>query len=186
MRNRALSVKFIWVPSHVGLRHNETADRLAKEACRLPPRGNERPLSLPCYLSRVRLSYLLPVGRRRDAERPHSITIQHYESVCRQKYTYRRRGLMVRRHNVVSARLRLGYRPPWQVAGVDGEPAYTDCHLCHAPLSNTVEHYCLSCPTVRDVMPQHIGLYDICKYLVYKDNVLDEILIRYPHFGGFL
>ena len=186
MRNRNLCVKFVWIPSHVGLRHNETADRLAKEACHQPPRGDEPALSLPCYLSWVRSSCLLPVGRPRDAERPHSITIQHYESVCRQKYTYRRRGLMVRRHNVVSARLRLGYRPPWQVAGVDGEPAYTDCHLCHAPLSNTVEHYCLSCPTVRDVMPQHIGLYDICKYLVYKDNVLDEILIRYPHFGGFL
>ena len=112
--------KFVWIPSHVGLRHNATADRLAKEACCLPPRGDDCPLSLPCYISRIRSASVLPVGCRRDAERSQSITIQHYELVCRQKYTYRCWSLMIRRHNVVSARLRLAYRPPWQVAGVDG------------------------------------------------------------------
>ncbi len=109
---RKVCVKFVWVPSYVGLCHNATADRLAKEACRLPLRGDEPPLFLPCYLSRVCSVAFLPAWRRRDAERPHSVTINHYESVCRHKYSYRRRGLMVRRHNVVSARLRLGYRPP--------------------------------------------------------------------------
>ncbi len=120
MNARKICVKFVWVPSHVGLCHNATADRLANEACRLPPSGDERPLSLPCYLSRVRSAAFLPARRRRDAERPHSATITHYESVCRHKYSYRRRGLMVRRHNVVSVRLRVGYRPTWQVAGVEG------------------------------------------------------------------
>ncbi len=117
---RKLHVKFLWVPSHVGLPHNATADRLAKEACRLPIRGDGRPLSLPCHLSIVCSAAFFPARRRRDAERPQSLTITHYESVCRHKYSYRRRGLMVSRHNVVSARLRLGYRPPWQVAGVEG------------------------------------------------------------------
>ncbi len=78
-------VKFVWVPSHLGLCHNATADRLAKEAYRLPPHGDEHPLSLPCYLSRVRTAAFLPARRRRDAERPHSVTITHYESVCRHK-----------------------------------------------------------------------------------------------------
>ncbi len=112
MNARKLHVKFLWVSSHVCVPHNATADRLAKEACRLPPRGDGRPLSLPCHLSRVRSAVFLPTRRRRDAERPHSVTITHYESVCRHKYCYRRRGLMVQRHNVVSARLGLDYRPP--------------------------------------------------------------------------
>ncbi len=51
MNARNLCVKFLWVSSHVGLYHNATADRLAKEACRLPPRGEERPLSPPATSS---------------------------------------------------------------------------------------------------------------------------------------
>ncbi len=184
MNARKLRVKFLWIPSHVGLCHNATADRLAKEACRLPPRGDGRPLSLPCYLSRVRSAALIPARRRRDAERPHSITINHYESVCRHKYSYRNRGLMVRRHNVVSARLRLGYRPPWQVAGVEGEPAFTDCRLCHSPHSNTIEHYCLACPTVRHLLPQGQPLDAVCRHLL-NHEMLEEILLLHPRFGGF-
>ncbi|XP_076035947.1 uncharacterized protein LOC143040234 [Oratosquilla oratoria] len=166
------------------LHHNTKVDRLAKEACRLPRRGDGRPLSLLCYLNRVRSAALLPEQRRRDTERPFSVTITHYESVCRHKYKYRRKGLMVRRHNVVSARLRLGYRPPWQVAGVEGEPVFTECRLCHAPLANTIEHYCLACPTVKHLIPQGLPLDAICRHLL-SQNRLDEILVRYPRFGGF-
>ncbi|XP_050738498.1 uncharacterized protein LOC127009443 [Eriocheir sinensis] len=160
------------------------SDRLAKEACCLPPRGDARPLSLPCNLSRVRSAAFLPARRRRDTEKPHSITINHYEAVCRHKYSYRRRGLMVRRHNVVSARLRLGYRPPWQVAGVEGEPVFTECRLCRSPLSNTIEHYCLACPTVRGLLPQGQPLDAVCRHLLNHDS-LDVILVRHPRFGGF-
>lgn len=181
---RGLSVKFIWIPSHIGLHHNTTVDRLAKEACCLPRRDDGRPLSLPCYLGRVRSAAFLPGQRRRDIERPYNVTITHYESVCRSPYAYRRRGLMVRRHNVVSARLRLGYRPPWQIAGVEGEPNYAACRLCHAPLSNTIEHYCLVCPTVRHLLPQGLPLDAVCRNLLNHD-VLDTLLVRFPRFGGF-
>ncbi|XP_050709726.1 uncharacterized protein LOC126994457 [Eriocheir sinensis] len=160
------------------------SNRLAKEACRLPPCGDGRPLSLPCHLSRVRSAAFLPARRRRDAERPHSVTINHYESVCRHKYSYRRRGLTVRRHNVVSARLQLGYRPPWQVAGVEGEPVFTKCRLCCSPMSNTIEHYCLACPTVRGLLPQGQPLDAVCRHLLNHD-FLDTILVRHPRFGGF-
>ena len=181
---QGLCIKFIWIPSHVGVRHNATVDRLAKEACCLPFHADGLPLSLPCYLSKVRSAALLPDQRRRENERPHSVTIQHYESVCRHKYTYRRRGLMVRRHNVVSARLRLGFRPPWQIAGVEGEPSYTDCRLCRAPLSNTIQHYCMECPTVSHLLPQGLPLDAVCRYLLVH-NILEEMILRHPGFCGY-
>ncbi len=184
MTARNVCVKFILVIYHVGLRHNATADRLAKDACRLPPRGDGRPLSPPCHLSRVRSAALLPMRCRRDTERPHSITNNHYKSVCRHKYTYRCRGLTVRWHNIVSARLRLGYRPPWQIAGVQDEPPFTECRLCRTPLANTIEHYCLVCPTVRHLLTQGLPLDAVCRHILVPDY-LDEILVRYPRFSGF-
>ncbi|XP_063883003.1 uncharacterized protein LOC135112518 [Scylla paramamosain] len=86
------------------------------------------------------------------SERPYSVTINHYESFCRYKYTYRRCGLMVRRHKFASARLRLGYPPPWQIAGVEGR-ASLDSVAC----ANTIEHYCLACSTNRHLIPQGGG-----------------------------
>ncbi len=83
---------------------------------------------------------------------------------------------MVRRHNVVSARLRLGYRPPWQVAGVESEPPFTECRLCRTPFSNTIDHYCLKCPTVRHLLPQGLPLDAVCRHLLNHD-VLDELLV---------
>ncbi len=90
---------------------------------------------------------------------------------------------MVRRRNVVSARLRLGYRPPWQVAGVEGEPEFAECRLCRAPLSNTIEHYCLTCPIVRGLLPQGQPLDAVCRHLLHHE-FLDIILVRHPRFGG--
>ncbi|MPC88856.1 hypothetical protein E2C01_083777 [Portunus trituberculatus] len=63
----------------------------------------------------------------------HSVSIQHYDAFRHHHYKYRRRGLIVRRHNVVAARLRLGYRPLWQVAGLEDEPHFTSCLLYHSP-----------------------------------------------------
>ncbi|KAK3881575.1 hypothetical protein Pcinc_014005 [Petrolisthes cinctipes] len=91
---------------------------------------------------------------------------------------------MVRRHNVVSARLKLGYRPPWQVAGMQGDPPFTECRLCRAPRANTIEHYCLACPTVRHLLPWGLPLDVVCRHLL-NHQVLEELLVRHPRFGGF-
>ncbi|KAG0713156.1 hypothetical protein GWK47_016843 [Chionoecetes opilio] len=87
------------------------------------------------------------------------------------RYKYRRRGLMVRRHNVVSARLRLGYRPVWQVAGMAEEPHFTSCQPCDAPSSNTLAHYCLHFHVVRNMLPRGLPLTEICRFLLVHDKL---------------
>ena len=184
MSQRALVVKFLWIPSHIGISYSDTVDRLAKAACRLPRRIAGPSPSLSCYLARVRIASFLSTSQRRDRQRALSVSIHHYDSFRHHRYKYRRRGLMVRRHNVVSARLRLGYRPVWQVAGVDGAPPYTACLLCNEPLSNTLEHYCLLCRVVQPLLPQDQPLVIVCRHLL-RHEALDELLIRFPHFCGF-
>ncbi|MPC91454.1 hypothetical protein E2C01_086492 [Portunus trituberculatus] len=80
--------------------------------------------------------------------------------------------------------LRLGYRPPWQIAGVEDEPPFADCRLCRAPRCDTLEHYCLAYPTVRHALPQAQPLDAVCRYLLDQD-VLQKLFLQYPRFGVF-
>lgn len=181
----SLVIHFLWIPSHIGLRSNDTADHLAKAACDLDPPAADAPTtSLLCYRKIVRQAARSPTHHRRDAERATSESIQHYDHFLSHQHTYRRNGLMVRRHNVVCARLRLGWRPVWQVAEAEDAPHFSSCRLCDAPNANTLDHYCLQCPNLENLVPQRLTLLDTCKHLLADNNSLDEILMRHPHFGG--
>ena len=117
-----------------------------------------------------------------NAERAQSVSILHYDHFRLTPPRYRRHGLMVRRHNIVSARLRLGYRPLWQVSEAGDVPHYT-CKLCDRPNANSLHHYCLEWPSVRDLLPQGQEIIAVCRFLL-KDSNLDTVLVHHPHFGG--
>ena len=121
---------------------------------------------------------------RRNTERATSVSVQHYDLVIDTAHKNRCNELMVRRHNVVSARLRLGYRPVWQVSQDENVPHYSTSKLCHLPNANTLHHYCLVCPTVKGLLPQEQDLLLICKYLLQDDN-LHLILMRFLPFGAY-
>lgn len=105
-------------------------------------------------------------------------SIQHYEYFVNRPHKYRRNGLTARRHNVVSAHLRLGYRPVWQVGG------WRALLLCDAPKATTLQHYCLQRPLVTGTLPQGLSLVDTHTYLLLYNNNLDNVFVRHPHIGG--
>ncbi|XP_076035376.1 uncharacterized protein LOC143021653 [Oratosquilla oratoria] len=181
--DNTLVVSFLWVPSHVGIAGNDTVDSLAKAACDLELPVIRTPPSLRHYKTILCSAMHTLTANRRNAERAHSVSIQHYDNFIDTSHKYRRHGLLVRRHNIVSARLRLGYRPVWQVCQTEDVSHYSTCKLCHLAKANTLEHYCLACPTVKDLLPQGQDLIYVCKYLLQNEN-LDVLLMRYPYFGG--
>lgn len=181
--DNSLNLQFVWIPSHVGIAANNKVDLLAKDACRLPLPAGATP-SLRCLQKMLQAAALDSTRHRMEAERPHSVSIQHYDHFRLSPPKYRRHDLMVRRHNIVSARLRLGYRPVWQVSEAAGDiPHFSSCRLCDAPNANSLHHYCLECPSVRDMLPRSQQLLNVCAFLLDCDN-LDIILVRHPHFGG--
>jgi len=179
----SLIASLVWTPSHIGLAGNDTVDCLAKAACALDLDDANAAPSLQCYKKIIYSAAHNVTVLRRDAERASSVSIQHHDHFLHYRYKYRRRGLMVRRHNVVSARLRLGYRPVWQVSHAEDVPHYSSCKLCNTPNANTLDHYCLQCPTVLNLLPRDQDLIQICTHLL-ADDTLDLILTRHPHFGG--
>ena len=180
----SLVVSFVWTPSHIGLTGNDMVDRLAKAACALNTDDDDDTVpSLRCFRTNIYSAAYAMTVHRRDAERANSVSIQHHDHFLQSRHKYRRYGVMVRRHNVVSARLRLGYRPVWQVSQAEDVPHYSSCKLCNCPNANNLQHYCLECPTVRGLLPQGLSLTDTCAYLLTGDN-LDKILLQFPYFGG--
>ncbi|KAG0701795.1 hypothetical protein GWK47_002886 [Chionoecetes opilio] len=46
------------------------------------------------------------------------------------------------------------HRPVWQVSEAGDIPHFSSCKLCDRPRANSLQHYCLECPSVRDMLPQ--------------------------------
>ena len=106
-QGHSLCFKFWWIPSHLEIAANDRVELLAKGACKLPLPDDTTP-SLPCYKRIIHSAFsLLSTAWMLSAP---SVSIQHYDHF-RLTPRHRRHGLMVRRHNIVSARLQLGYRP---------------------------------------------------------------------------
>ncbi|KAG0714136.1 hypothetical protein GWK47_014703 [Chionoecetes opilio] len=110
----------------------------------------------------------------------------NYDVIRAHSYKYRRRGLMVRRHNVVSARLRLGwcgklltYIPIDYLLW----PRSLTLHPANCVMHPLPTLWHLHCHVVRDMLPRGLPLTEICRFLLVHDN-LDTILVRHQRFGG--
>ncbi|KAG0726881.1 hypothetical protein GWK47_035721 [Chionoecetes opilio] len=181
-RDNSLTIRFLWIPSHVGLAANDKVDLSPKlpAACLLPDGATP---SLLCFKQLIHSAAFLPTLHRTNTERAQSVSIQHYDHFRLTPPKYRRRGLMARKHKIVSAGLQLGYRPVWQVSEAGDIPHFSSCKLCDRPSATSLQHYCLECPSVRDMLPQGQPLLAVCDFLLTDSN-LDVVLVRHPHFDG--
>ncbi|KAG0714927.1 Gag-Pol polyprotein [Chionoecetes opilio] len=77
-RDNFLTIRFLWIPSHVGIAANDKVDLLAKTACSLPLPDGATP-SLLCFKQLIHSATFLPTLHRTNAERAQSVSIQHYD-----------------------------------------------------------------------------------------------------------
>ncbi|KAG0725001.1 hypothetical protein GWK47_039433 [Chionoecetes opilio] len=66
-RDNSLTIRFLWIPSHVGIAANDKVDLLAKTACSLPLPDGATP-SLLCFKQLIHSAALLPTLHRTNAE----------------------------------------------------------------------------------------------------------------------
>ena len=140
----SLNVRFLWISFHVRIAGNDIVDVLAKNACGLPLSDGATP-SLLCYKQMIHSAALLPTLHRTNAQRTQSVIIQHCNHFRPSTPKYPRHVLMVSRHNIVSARLRLRYRPLWQVSEA-GDIIHFSCKLCDRPNANSLSITASSVP----------------------------------------
>ncbi|KAG0725031.1 Gag-Pol polyprotein [Chionoecetes opilio] len=170
---KSIKVTFHWIPSHVGIPQNETADVLAK--C-----GTEKDdIVVICHLSIrqirsiVRREQYCIARSRMMREHADSGTFRHYDKVSDHvAVTYGKKGTQC---DAMKMRMRLGYKYYWQYKGVSTVEE-TRCTVCGAENGHTLEHYVLRCSCVSGFRNNNID--DVTEQIIWmlQNGVVEEIL----------
>ena len=173
-----LSILFVWIPSHLGLKGNELADRLAQAATRNAVVDTELNFEILEYKIKVK-KFILEKWQTQWSTSLHGEFYRKVESRVSLEIKYEHGS---RNKEVTLTRLRLG--KCWvneYLARI--KAVYSDrCPLCKKS-SETVEHFILLCPSsdlckkVLSVCRQINVLPEIGQVLSNK-KVLDEIYVN--------
>ena len=155
---------FCWVPSHVGIRGNEAADRAAKAALESPVSDSMVPASdwLPKstqYVKETRKEHWDNIENNKLKEIVPDLA-DHYQIQC-----------MNRRDEVVLTRLRIGHSRLTHSYLMEGEPAPM-CIGCDTPF--TIKHILLDCVDFADTRRHFYDSQDL--YNLFKSVAKDKIL----------
>ena len=172
-------VPFMWIPSHVGICLNETADKLAKEALNKTSIDSEATMSLSrikgVLMSRRRQWDSEIIGKLIDSG---SESVRHYVTVFNNTSTCY--GKTSPREDTVIMRLRLGYKYCWEYAtSQDGIP----CKLCGQDNSHTLQHYLCFCPRTEEFRDLQISDATLQACHLINRNIVPNILKKNKNFA---
>ena len=184
IRNKRRDVHLLWTPSHIGIVMNDRADDLARSACQ--KQNVECSFGLPLKLFKTALtqnSFQTLYDLRCNA-RSESCTVRHYDAVCTYIIPYGQYHSNSRLCDLVTARIRLGYRYLWQIrSGADRTMRSVSCRVCKMPYGHTLEHYILSCKAVEKYRPSDLDFIALCRYFT-ESGILSVILREFPLFAN--
>jgi len=140
----------VYVPSHVGVRGNELADKAASLGTSCAEEAFEIPPSLSQIKRRIKTAVQTIASNRREELLASSPTASWYNDAAANLPPVPPK--LPRRDQVNLHRLRLGYRCSWEInARVD-----RDCVYCERTTDEPLLHYILECTITRSVFGTHL------------------------------
>lgn len=184
IRSRGVRARFMWIPSHVGLRHNERVDRMAKEATL------REDIEVRCALSLRQVRSMIQMHLFRESELRCRQLGDSSPTMTRYLYIYDRVGRAPTLNEctlveTVTMRVRLGYRYYWECPWSQRRysMAMRQCRVCGARDSHTLEHYVMSCPLL--VQYRSGSMLSLQEQIVWflRHGVVERILSDYRDFA---
>ena len=176
-----VKIQFMWVPSHIGIKGNEYADKLAKAAT-LKNCTESSVFTLAQFKTIVRNDIKDFMQCVFDNQRCESISIKHYDNFKHENFLYGKGKLHTGPCDRLAARIRLGYRNIWEIRAERNKPSkpeFSCCTLCEQENSNTLYHYILFCPKLKSFRPKGKLFIELCHYFCKPEN-LYAMLSIYP------
>lgn len=169
-------ITFCWVPSHVGISGNETADAAAKESINIIPSDMKVPFTdfrglIKQFIWQEWQSFWLAIGiNGQNKLYPIKPRLGEWYEAYRAS----------RREETILARLRIGHSHLTHSYLLKGE-SQPMCHLCNEPL--TIKHLLIDCQSLAQ---QRARFYNVRNIKELFENINpDKILAFIKHLGLF-
>lgn len=169
-----IEVKFIWIPSHIGIHLNDIADYLAKEATHKENIDIESAMTIQAIKSQIRnIRNAWEIENLQNILDGGSASLSHYLYINEKtRVTY---GKGLTKIDTLTMRLRLGYSYTWEYVGKDG----FSCKLCKDPGSHKLFHYIMNCPSLNEFRSDTIdNMLDMIVYFINND-VISQIVKKF-------
>ena len=183
LNENRIKVHFLWIPSHVGLRMHDRTDELAKTSSFKNDIDYNFGISINTLRGTIRKENRENFLDLRNTQYHTSLSIQHHSVMQEEPHIYGSSKYNGRLLDVVTARLRLGYKYLWQVKP-SPDIDETKCKLCEQTYSHTLKHYVLECDKIQEFRDPNIDtVIEMSKYFI-SNNLLAQILAKHPNFAS--
>ena len=176
-----INIEFMWAPSHVGIKGNERADKLAKGGANQQSYSKEV-ISINQFRSMLISERKDEMRMAFESELAESTSMKHYANFKDIKHIYGKGKLFQGPCDRLAARIRLGHRKVWELdlekKGY-ASAEYSKCNLCEKENANNLVHYVSYCDKLEPFRPKNLKYHELCIYFCNPEN-LCPILIVFP------
>ena len=179
--DRGVRVKLLWIPSHIGLIKHDRVDALAKLASNKDTVEYNLGLSKRTLKTVIRKELIDEFDASRQVQTGTSRSIVYHDEMYQVKHVYGASNKITRLQDVVTARLRLGYKYLWQYVP-QADVNKTKCKVCGHTYGHTLEHYVLDCVKIEPFRDR--SKHTVCEMAQHfiSNGKIADILRLYPLF----